>query len=66
MEEPYWDRDTSQREVLSHIPKVITKEHKFMLMKPIELEEFDTVVKKMENDKAPRPDGFAINFFHAC
>ena len=36
-----------------------------MLMKPIELEEVEVVVKQMANDKSPRLDGFTTNFFHA-
>ena len=66
LEEPYGYRDKEQREVLRHIPRVVTEEHKLLLLKPIKLEEVDTVIKKMENDKAPRPNGFTTKFFHAC
>ena len=66
LEEPNWDRDASQREVLSHIPQVITEDHNLLLLKPIDLEEVEDVVKKMSNDKALGPDGFTTNFFHAC
>ena len=44
LEEPDWDRDVAQREVLRYIPKFIIEEHNFMLLKPIELEEDDIVV----------------------
>jgi len=30
------------------------------------LEEVEEVVRSMPNDKAPRPDGFIINFYKAC
>ena len=41
------------------------EEHNFMLMKPIDLEEVEVVVKQMENDKALGPNGFTTNFFQA-
>ena len=37
-----------------------------MLLKPIELEEVEAVVKQMVNEKSPRPNGFSTNLFHAC
>ena len=66
LEEPDWDRVEDQREVMRHIPKVITEEHNFMLMKLIEMEEVEAVIKQMADDKALGPDGFITNFFHAC
>ena len=66
LEELDLDGEAAQGEVLRHIPKVITEEHNLMLMKPIELEEVEVAVKQMANDKAPGPDGFTTNFFHAC
>ena len=51
---------------MRHIPKVITEEHNFMLMKPIEMEEVEAYAKQMVDDKAPRPNGFTTKFFHAC
>ena len=30
------------------------------------MEEVEEVVRSMPNDKAPRPDGFIINFYKAC
>ena len=51
LEEPNWVRDVAQREVLWHIPKVITEEHNFMLLKPIEMEKVEEDVKQMVNDK---------------
>ena len=51
--EPDWDRDASHREVPRHIPKFITEEHNLLLLKQIELQEFDTAIKQMANDKAP-------------
>ena len=45
LEEPDHDRSEAHTKVLRHIPKVITNEHNFMLMKPIEMEEVEVVVK---------------------
>ena len=64
LEEPDWDRVEAQREVMRHIPKVITEEHNFMLMKPIEMEEFEASFKQMVNNKSLGHDGFITNFFH--
>ena len=50
---------------MRHIPKVITEEHNFMLMKPIEMEEVEADAKQMVDDKAPGPNGFTTNFLHA-
>ena len=50
---------------MRHIPKVITEEHNFILMKPIEMEEVEADVKQMIDDKAPGPDGFTTNFLRA-
>ena len=52
--------------MLSHIPKLITDDHNQILGKAIEIMEVMTAVKQMEKDKAPGPDGFTTNFFHAC
>ena len=50
---------------MRNIPKVITEEHNFMLMKPIEMEEVEAYAKQMVDDKAPGPDGFTTSFLHA-
>ena len=66
LEELDKDREESQRELLSHIPKLITDDHNQILGKAIEITKVETVVKQMAKDKAPGPDGFTTNFFHAC
>ena len=66
LQEPDIDREESQREVLSHIPKLITDDHNQILGKSIKMTEVETAVKQMAKDKAPRPEGFTTNFFHAC
>ena len=66
LQEPEEDREEAQREVFRYIPKLITDEHNHILGKSIELTEVEMTVKQMEKDKAPSPDGFTMNFFHAC
>ena len=58
------DREEAQREVLSHIPKIIMEDHNQIFGKAIEMMEVETAVEQMEKDKAPGPDGFTTNFFH--
>ena len=55
LQEPDKDREESQREVLSHIPKLIMDDHNQILGKSIEITEVETAVKQMAKDKAPRP-----------
>ena len=55
----------AQTKVLRHIPRVIENEHNFILMKEIEMDEVEAIVKKMAVDKSPGPDGFTTNFFHS-
>ena len=59
------DREEAQREVLSHIPKLITEDHNQILDKFIEIAKVENVVNQMANDKAPGLDVFTTNFFHA-
>ena len=59
------DREEAQREVLSHIPKIIMEDHNQLLGKSIEMTEVETTIKQMEKDKALQPNGFTTNFFHA-
>ena len=65
LQEPERDREEAQREVLSHIPKIIMEDHNQMLKKSIEMVEVENAVKQMAKDKSPGPDGFTTNFFHA-
>ena len=60
------DREEAQREVFRHIPKIITEEQNHILGKSIEIMEVEMAIKKMAKDKASGPDGFTMNFFHAC
>ena len=59
------DMQEAQREVFSHIPKLITEDHNQILCKSIEMAEVETTVNQMAKDKVLGPDGFTTNFFHA-
>ena len=66
LQDPDKDREEAHREVLNHIPKLITDEHNQILGKATEITEVETAVKQMETYKAPGPNGFTTNLFHAC
>ena len=65
LQKPDKDREEAQREVLSHIPKIIMEDHNQILGKSIEMMEAENVVKQMAKDKASGPDGFTTKLFHA-
>ena len=65
LQEPERDREEAHREVLRHIPKLIMEDHNKVLGKSIEMSEVEMVVSQLAKDKAPGPNGFTSNFFHA-
>jgi len=56
LEEPGVDRGGAIENVLRFIPRKMTDAQNEMLLRPIDRQELDEVVKKMENGKAPHPD----------
>ena len=66
LSEEIMDREEEQQQVISHIPTLVTKDQNFMLMRVITLQEVETTINQMKEDKAPGPDGFIVNFLHAC
>lgn len=60
------DREQSIREIIRHIPKLVSREDNFNLNKSITEEEVSEVLKDTWNCKAPGPDGFNVDFFKAC
>ena len=66
LSEEIMDRGEAQQKVISYIPSLVTEDQNFMLMRVITLWEVETTVSQMKEDKAPGPDGFTVNFFHAC
>lgn len=49
--------------VLSCIPSFVSREMNEQLLCPILLEELERIVSHMRKGKAPRPDGFPVEFF---
>lgn len=64
LEELGVDRGRFIENVMRFIPRKITDTHNEMLLRPIDKQELDEVMKQMEKGKAPGPDGFTRNFFH--
>jgi len=57
------NREEAIRDIMTSIPKLITKDQNKSLNHPITMEEVEEVVQDMPNGKAPGPDGFTINFY---
>lgn len=48
-----------------NFPKLITEEHNQLLLRPVMPQEVDLAMTQLKEGKAPGPDGFTMNFFHA-
>ena len=59
------DRGQDIEQITSLIPRLVTGENNEMLIKPIGMWEVEEAVNQMALGKAPGPDGFMTNFFHA-
>lgn len=62
--EPNIDRSQAIKKITGNIPKLISEEHNQMLLKPVDIQEVEIVVRQLKAGKAPGPDGFTSNFFH--
>eukprot|EP00253_Pinus_taeda_P027177 PITA_27177 len=60
------NREHSIKEIIRHIPKLVSREDDLNLNKLVTEEEVSEVLKDMQNCKAPGPDGFNVDFFKAC
>ena len=60
------EREHFIRDLTRNIPKLVSREDNFNLNRPMTEEEVSEVLKDMQNDKAPSPDGFNVDFFKAC
>jgi len=60
------DRDQHIKEIIKNIPRMVSREDKFNLNKPITEAEVSMVIKDMQNGKVPGPNGFNVDFFKAC
>uniref|UniRef100_A0A2N9IH31 Reverse transcriptase domain-containing protein n=1 Tax=Fagus sylvatica TaxID=28930 RepID=A0A2N9IH31_FAGSY len=59
--------DITCRPFLDGLPfSSISSEEASWLERPFEEEEISKVVRNMNGDKAPDPDGFPMSFYHAC
>lgn len=50
---------------MQQIPKIINEDHNNRLLQPISMQEVDNAMAQLKDGKAPRPDRFIANFFHA-
>ena len=48
------------------VPRIVKRKDNVSLMQRITMEEIKAVVDDMEDDKAPGPDGFNVNFIKVC
>jgi hypothetical protein len=56
----------SNMEILDLIPSLVSTHSNDLLMCPVSLEEFKSIVECMSPDKAPGPDGFTARFLISC
>jgi hypothetical protein len=66
LSEPQVDHAEAIGKVTTNIPTLITQEHNEALMTPISQAEVDQAIQELPTGKAPGPDGFTMDFFHAC
>lgn len=64
-EEPILDKFLAIKIFTHHIPKLVTREDNYNLNRLVTEEDVKEVIKEMQNGKAPRPDGFNVDFFKA-
>eukprot|EP00253_Pinus_taeda_P009631 PITA_09631 len=63
--EPQADRMRAIHEICSAIPSLVTEDQNKALMRAVNLEELEEVVKSMKKGTAPGPDGFTVDFYQA-
>lgn len=57
---------TTQNQLLDNIPRIINQDINKSLKAKFTMEEIGKVLKQMQPDKAPGPDGFPAMFFQRC
>lgn len=63
--EPQRNRTEAIRRISKEIPKLVTRDQNIALMQATSMEEVEEIVKGMKRNKAPRPDGFTVEFYQA-
>ena len=64
--EKFSGREPFIKNLIKHIPKLVSREDNGNLNRPITEKEISEVLKEMQNGKGPGPDGFNVDFFKAC
>lgn len=65
LKEPPGSRIQAIQNIVQHIPKIINEDHNNRLLQPISLQEVEDAMTQLKDGKAPVPDRFTANFFHA-
>ena len=60
-----YDEEVS-KEFLKNVPSFVSNRENIDLMMPFSEKEIVEVIWAMESNKAPRPDGYSIQFFTVC
>lgn len=63
-QEPQIGKSQAIEKITRNIPKVITEEHNQLLLRPVDLQEVETIVRQLKEGKAPSLDGFTSKLFH--
>ena len=61
--ENFSGREHFIKDLIKHIPKLVSREDNCNLNIPVTEKEVSEVLKEMKNGKAPCPDGFNVDFF---
>lgn len=61
--EPQEHKREATGRICNEIPSMITRDQNLSLMRATTLEEVEETVKWMKKNKAPRPDGFTVEFY---
>eukprot|EP00253_Pinus_taeda_P005568 PITA_05568 len=63
--EPQGERGEAIEYICKEIPRLITNEQNKALMRATTMEEVEGIVMNMKKGKAPRPDGYTVEFYQA-
>jgi len=65
-EENTLDRVPYIKDLIKHIPKLVSREDNCNLSIPVTEKKVSEVLKEMQNGKAPVLDGLNVDFFKSC